>query len=163
MLYFCYLFLICSLIRTDFSLISIDVTFSLLNERYNQYLNCKILHGGTLTQLWPNVFGMRMKFRGNYASSSTSVPEFNWRPKKKGLHGELKGFCPLNREKIKKNLHRNLVLCLTEIWGLLVLTATFFVWSSWPLPLNGEIAEIPLGGTLKSRLGDANASPPPTI
>ena len=40
--------------------------FGLLIICYNQYLNCKILHGGTLLQPWPNAIGMLKHFSGNY-------------------------------------------------------------------------------------------------
>ena len=49
---------------------------------------------------------MRIKFSGDFASSSDVVPEFDSRPKKKGLR-------------------RNLVQNSAGIWDLLVLTATF--------------------------------------
>ena len=65
---------------------------------------------------------MRMKFSGKYASSSDVVPKFD---KKKGLQRKLKRVCRLNRVKINKSLHYNLVLYSAGIWDLLVLTATF--------------------------------------
>ena len=63
-----------------------------------RYLNCKILHGGTLLQPWPNAFGMRKYFNGNYVILSPNLnenqkkvsgkwkcffPEIRWRPKKR--------------------------------------------------------------------------------
>ena len=73
-------------------------------------LTCKILRGETLSQPWPNAFGMRMKFSGNYALSSDAVPK-SIEDQKKGLHRKLKRFCPLNRVKTKKRaLNRNLML-----------------------------------------------------
>ena len=42
---------------------------------WHQYLNCKILHGGTYLQPWPNVFGMQKYFRGNYVFPSPNSSE----------------------------------------------------------------------------------------
>ena len=47
---------------------------------YNQYLNCKILRGGTLLQPWPNAFGMRKYFSEDYVIPS---PKLNEHQKKK--------------------------------------------------------------------------------
>ena len=70
---------------------------------YGQCLNRKILHGGTLLQPWPNAFGMRKYFSGNYVipfpkSSGDQtkkkvftenwrvfLPEFKWKQKKKSF------------------------------------------------------------------------------
>ena len=93
----------------------------------NQYLNCKFLHGGTLTQPWPNAFVMRMKFKGNYASSWNSVLEFDWRPKKKDLHRKVKGFCPQNRVKTKKNKKWKKIF--TPIWNYI--QPDFGIYSCW--------------------------------
>ena len=84
---------------------------SLKEKGLQQYLNCKILHGGTLLQPWPN-------FSGNYVIPSPQLkgffPETRWR-QKKGLCRKLKYFFPEIKRKPKKKekrkrLHRNLGL-----------------------------------------------------
>ena len=61
---------------------------------YSQYLNCNILHGGTLLLPWPNAFGMRKYFSRNYVIPFPKLNEdqkkafvenwrIRWRPKKK--------------------------------------------------------------------------------
>ena len=47
--------------------------------RCSQYLNCKILQGGTLLQPWPNAFGMRKYFSEDYVIPS---PKLNQHQKK---------------------------------------------------------------------------------
>ena len=54
-----------------------------------QHLNCKILHGGTLLQPWPNAFGMRKYFSKDYIIPS---PKLNEHQKQKGLCRKLKCF-----------------------------------------------------------------------
>ena len=54
----------------------------------NHYLNCKILHGGTLLQPWPNAFGMRKYIREDYVILSPKLNE----DQKKGLRRKLKSF-----------------------------------------------------------------------
>ena len=125
----------------------------------------KFCLGGTLSQPWPNAFGMRMKFSGNYASSSDPSPN-SIEDKKKGHDRNLKGFCPLNivKTKTKKTV-------FTSIWYYI--QTEFGIYSCWQplfrliiqtLTLNGESAEISLGGTLKSRWGsltlDGGMHPP---
>ena len=69
--------------------------------QYNQYLNCNILHGGTLLQPWPN-------FYGNYVIPSP-------RPKQMSST-KLDVFFSGNKvESKKKGLHRNLGLYLAGI------------------------------------------------
>ena len=41
----------------------------------SQYLNCKILHGGTLLQPWPNPFGMGKYFSEDYVIRSPKLNE----------------------------------------------------------------------------------------
>ena len=68
---------------------------------YKQYLNCKILHGGTLLQLWPNAFGMRKYFNEDYVIPSPKFNEHqnekvfaeNWRVFSPKLDEELSLFC----------------------------------------------------------------------
>ena len=75
----------------------------------------KILHEGTLSQLWPYAFGMRKQFGGNFVQNSGKIQVvFCYR------------FCPQIRVKAKqKGLHRNLVVSSAGIWDLLELSATF--------------------------------------
>ena len=40
-----------------------------------QYLNCKILHGGTILQPWRNAFGMRKYFSEDYVIPSPKLNE----------------------------------------------------------------------------------------
>ena len=44
-------------------------------------VNCKILHGGTLSQPWPNVCGMRLKSSENFASSSDALSLIKYQKK----------------------------------------------------------------------------------
>ena len=53
---------------------------------YTQYLNCKILHGGTLLQPRPNAFGMRKYFKKYYEIPSPKLNEHQ----KKGLRRKLR-------------------------------------------------------------------------
>ena len=46
-----------------------------IGKAYNQYLNCKILHGGTLLQPWPNALGMRKYFSEDYVILSPKLNE----------------------------------------------------------------------------------------
>ena len=55
---------------------------------YDQYLNCKILYGGTLLQPWPNAFGMQKYFNEDYVIPSPKLNEHQ----KKGLRRKLKCF-----------------------------------------------------------------------
>ena len=95
---------------------------------YTQYLNCKILHGETLLQPWPN-------FSGNYVIPSP----------------QLKCFFPQNQVKTKKkrSLHGNLGLysagiCRIYSWRLAL---DRFIIKHSNL----------IGWTSKSRWGDANS------
>ena len=42
-------------------------------DRITQYLNCKILHGGTLLQPLPNAFGMQKYFSEDYVIPSPKL------------------------------------------------------------------------------------------
>ena len=57
---------------------------------YQQYLNCKILHGGTLLQPWPNAFGLQKYFSEDYIILSPKLND----DQKKSLHRKLKCFLP---------------------------------------------------------------------
>ena len=57
---------------------------------YNQYLNCKILHGGTLLQPWPNAFGIRKYFSEDYVILSSKLNKHQ----KKVFAGNWSGFSP---------------------------------------------------------------------
>ena len=107
------------------------------NSTSNQNLNYKILRGGTLSQPWPSAIGMRMKCSGHFASSADAVPEFDWRPKKKIFAA----ICYYIRPEF------GIYSCWEQLFPLIIQTFTF----------NGKIAEISLGGTLKSRCGDAKS------
>ena len=48
---------------------------------FRQYLNRKILLGGTLLQPWPNAFGMRKYFSGNYVFPSPKSSEYQKKKK----------------------------------------------------------------------------------
>ena len=66
-----------------------------------QYLNCKILHGGTLLQPWPNAFGMLQYFSEDYMIPSPKLNEHqekkvfaeNWSVFSPKLGEELGLFC----------------------------------------------------------------------
>ena len=82
---------------------------------------------------------MRMKFSGNYASSSKSVPEFDSRPKKKRSLPKTEGFLsPKSSEDQKK--------VFTAIWFYVRPEFPLFSLVTLPLTLNGESADISLGG-----------------
>ena len=54
-----------------------------------QYLNCKISHGGTLLQPWPNAFGMWKYFSEDYI---IRLPKFNEHQKKEVFVENWNGF-----------------------------------------------------------------------
>ena len=64
-----------------------------------QYLNCKILNGGTLLQPWPNAFGMRKYFSEDYVIPSSKV----MKPKKR-LSPKIQEFLYRNYVQIKKKI-----------------------------------------------------------
>ena len=84
--------------RNSMSLLAVDQRFDCA---YKQYLNCRILHGGTLLQPWPNAFGMRKYFSQGYVIPSPKLNEhqkkrsscfsakIRWRPKKKRFSPEI--------------------------------------------------------------------------
>ena len=131
---------------------------------YKQYLNCKILHEGTLLQPWPNAFGLRKYFSENNVIPSPKLNEdqkkglrrklkcfffeIRWRPKKEGLRRQSKFFSLeiRRRRNKKKGLRRNLGLYSAGIWDLFVLADSF---SSDHSALKSR------WGTPKSRWGDA--------
>ena len=77
-----------------------------IGKAYNQYLNCKILHGGTLLQPWPNALGMRKYFSEDYVILS---PKLNEHQKKIRSSPEICGvFLPKLGEDQKKGLRRKL-------------------------------------------------------
>ena len=92
-----------------------------------QYLNCEILHGGTLTQPWPNAFGMRVKFSGNCAPRSNFVPVFDWRPKKK-VFIEIVGF--MSSKSSEKKFFTAIWYYIRQEFGFIRTGSHFFVWSS---------------------------------
>ena len=130
--------------------------------RFIQYLNCKILHGGTLLQTWPNAFGMRKYFSKDYVIPS---PKLNEDPKNrnKGLRRELKCFFPEIRWRPKKRSSPIVEVYFPRnqftpaIWDdirpefvrLIHAGWLFFVWLS--------SAQISMGVTPKSRWGDAKS------
>ena len=64
-----------------------------------QYLNCKILHGGTLLQPWPNAFGMR---KYSYFSEDYVIPCRNWMKTKKKSSPKIEEFFCRNSVKTRK-------------------------------------------------------------
>ena len=78
---------------------------------YPQYLNCKILHGGTLLQPWPNEFGMRKYFSEDYVIPSPKLNEHQ----KKGLRQKLKWFFAKIRWRIRSFLSDH--PALKSRWG----------------------------------------------
>ena len=88
----------------------------LKKKSYIQYLNCKILHVGTLLQPWPNAFEMQKYFSGNYVfpSPKSSVDQKKERPLPK-----IKEFLsPKSSKEQNKGLHRNLGLNSAGICGI---------------------------------------------
>ena len=59
---------------------------------FSQYLNCKILHGGTLLQPWPNAFGMPKYVNEDYVIPS---PKLNEHQKKRSSPEIEVVFCQL--------------------------------------------------------------------
>ena len=59
---------------------------------HNQYLNCKILHGGTLLNPWSNAFDMRKYLSEDYVIPSPKLNEHQKKKKKKDLRRKLKCF-----------------------------------------------------------------------
>ena len=90
----------------------------MVTNHCNQYLNCKILHGGVLLQPWPYAFGMRKYFRPNYVFlSAKSCEDQN----KKSSSSKIEEFLsPKSSEdqKKKKHLHCNLGLNWARICGI---------------------------------------------
>ena len=78
---------------------------------YYQYLNSKILHGGTLLQPWPNAFGMRKYFSKDYVIPSQKLNEHQ----KKGLRRKLKWFFAKIRWRIRSFSSDHAVL--NSRWG----------------------------------------------
>ena len=117
-----------------------------------QYLNYKILHGGTLLHPWPNV-------SGNYVIPSLQLkcffPETSWRPKK-GLRRKLKCFFLKSSEEQKKGLHRNLGLYSAGICRIhsCWLALDLFIIQRSNLD---EWTSKPRWGDAKSRWGDVNS------
>ena len=130
----------------------------------NQYLNCKVLHGRTLLQPQPNVFGMRKYFSGNYVFPSPKSSE----DQKKRSSQKIEEFLsPKSSEnqKQKKRLHRNLGLnsagiCVARFFGI------YSCWDLFVLP--GPFSSVqsalkPRRGDAESRWEDASPRVPPTI
>ena len=111
-----------------------------------QYLNCKILLGRTLLQLWPNAFGLRKHFSENYVITSPKLHE----DQKKGLRQKLTCFFPESRWRPKnKGLHRNLGLYSAGICRIYLCWLALFRLIIQRSNLDG--------GTPKSRWGDAKS------
>ena len=124
--------------------------------------------GGRFRSFEQTHSGMRMKFSGNYASSSDAVPEFDWRPKKKmkkRSSAKIERILCLksseNQRKKKKKEKRS-----SPQFGTIRIRTQFGFYSCWQplfclfiqtLTLSGESAEISLGETLKCRWGNANS------
>ena len=100
---------------------------------------------------------MRMKFNWNFASSSDSVTELEWRPNKRSLpkiEGVLSHKSSENQKKV-----------FTAIWYYI--RPELWIYSCWQpllrqiiqaLTLSGKSTEISLEGTLKSQCGEAEIS-----
>ena len=97
--------------------ISLDpINSAFATSGLRQYINCKILLGGTFLQPWTNAFGMRKYFSEDYVipspkshehqknkvfagSLKCSFAKIRWRLKKKVFAGNCSGFSPkLNKE-----------------------------------------------------------------
>ena len=96
-----------------------------MRYRFDQYLNCKILHGGTLLQPLPNAFGMQKYFGGYYFFP---YPKSSKDQKKKDLHQKFNSFRPRNqvKTKTKKGLQRHLGLHLAGICGIYLCCQALF-------------------------------------
>ena len=88
-----------------------------------QYLNCKILHGGTLLQPWPNAFGLRNYFSEIDVILLSKLSEDQI--KKKVFAGNWTVFSSKLGEDQKKGLRRNLGPYSAETWDLFVLPNCF--------------------------------------
>ena len=66
------LFLVCGLFCCS---VHVTMMWNAVSMDYNQYLNCKILHGGTLLQPWPNAFGKRKYFSEGYVVFAPKLGE----------------------------------------------------------------------------------------
>ena len=80
---------------------------------HNQYLNCKILHGGTLLHPWPNAFNMRKYLSEDYVIPSPKLNEHQ----KKRSSPEIEVFFFLTKlgEDQKKGLRRKLKCFFAKI------------------------------------------------
>ena len=105
---------------------------------YSQYLNCKILHGGTLLQPRPN-------FREDYVIPS---PQLNEDQKKRSSR-KIKVFFPRNQVKTKKKV-------FTAIWDYTRPEFVGFIRAGWLFRLIIQRTNLD-GWTSKSRWWDAKS------
>ena len=113
---------------------------------YTQYLNCKILCGGTLLQPWPN-------FRGNYVIPSPQLKCFSPKPgeDQTGLRRKLKCFFPEIKWRSKKKAK-----VFTAIWNYIRPEFVGFIRAGRLLIVSSSSAEISMGGRLNLDGGTLN-------
>ena len=128
--------IILKLKRTNWPLrLLIDETSNI--AKCSQYLNCKMLHGGTLLQPWPNPFGMQKHFSGIYVIPSLKSSEDQ--KKKERSCRKIKSFCPRNQAKTKKKV-------FTAIWNYILPEFGEFTRADRPLFVWLSSAQISMGG-----------------
>ena len=106
---------------------------------YKQYLNCKILHGDTLLQPWPN-------FRENYVIPSQQLND----DQKKRSSPKIEVFFPQNH--VKTNKKR----VFTSIWDYLRPEFVGFIRAGWLLIVSSSSAQISMSRRLNLDGGTPN-------
>ena len=103
-----------------------------------QYLNCKILHGGTLLKPWPS-------FSGDYVIPSPQLNE----NQKKGLRRKLKCFFLEIKWRPQKQV-------FASVWDYIRPEFLEFIRVGWPFFVWLSSVQISLGGRLNLNRGTPN-------
>ena len=119
-------------------------TFLTMKWSYNQYLNCKILHGGTLLQ-------PRLNFRENYVIPSQQLND----DQKKRSSPKIEVFFPQNQVNTKKKKKKRKKV-FTTIWDYLLPEFVGFIRAGWLLIVPSSSAKISMGGPLNPDGGTPN-------